>query len=461
MGKKRASFLSPEWAFSLFDSLIENQAFSRILLVSSIAGLAISLSVDWGSFAAVMDNFKIADLYKISLFVSGISPYSSEIWLAPYPPFYFIAWAPPYLLFSNLLHLSKDQIYFAFRVLLTMLSALCGVLIYKQLVFQGFSKEKSISLYSVFILCSLTGLIQVTGDFLGLAFLAIGCLFLLKKNTIVALVFVSVSVAFKLQPIFGLVVLLFSLTFFNWKNNKRRKIFEQTASVAAVGAVFGIIPIFLIPGAFSSFVLYDASRLQYYTFSVYSGLYDVLFNTLPSAWSGSILHAVDIAWIIASVSAVVLLFRVLWREKLLGYADPIDLMSLGIMVWLIVLKQTIPYYFLWALLPLLIKGRTRSVALLMAGEFFGTLFFGLGYLFPIPTPNVGIPDLDSSVCFLIGGTLFAFFLIFSLNELLKEMRKQKRDAYLAGTETLLPIRLAKGARAHDLLFSVRELDQVL
>lgn len=151
------SFWSRQYSFKIFDSLLENRLFSRTLLAASLACLLTTLLFDWGSFFQVFDEFKTADLYKISLFAQGLSPYSSrEIWLAPYPPFYFMVWVVPYLLLSNLAHLSLNQIFYAIRVLSTGLSAFCGILLYKQLISQGFSKEKSYSLSSIFILCSVT-----------------------------------------------------------------------------------------------------------------------------------------------------------------------------------------------------------------------------------------------------------------------------------------------------------------
>jgi hypothetical protein len=423
------SFWSREHSFKLFNALIENRLFSRVLLVSSVAGLVISLLFDWGTFLPVFDSFKIADLYKISLFAQGISPYSSpEVWLAPYPPFYFMTWVVPYFLFSNLARLSLDQTYFGIRAISAVLSALCGLIIYKQLISQSFSKQKSLSLSSISVLSSLSGLIGMTGDFIGLAFLALGCFFLMRRKMTFGVLFVSLAVAFKLQPIVGLALLLLSLALINFHKDKKIEIIRFLSVVVGVGICLGAIPILVIPDAFSSFFVYDVAHFQYYFFNTFAGLVDVLLNLFPVSYSGMILTTSDIAWWVASISFLALLLKHLLKERFLSYADPIDIMSLGTIVWLIILKQTQPHYFLWALLPLLAKARTRSVLYVLAGEFLGSLFFGIGYLFHVPANFIGVPNIDTSVAFLIGGVIFAFFLILAMVDLLQQAKKERVSA---------------------------------
>ncbi len=424
--KKEAgeSFWSRERPFRLFDSLVENRTFSRALLISSAAGLVISLSLDWGSVLPVFDSFKIADLYKISLFARGISPYStSEPWLAPYPPFYFMMWFIPYFFLHNLSHLTLDQTYFGIRAISTVLSALCGLLIYKLLTSQDFSKTKSVSLSSVFVLSSLSGLIGMTGDFIGLFFLTLGCLFFMRKKMMTGILFISLAVAFKVQPIVGLALLLFSLALINF--HKKIKITKYISVAAGVGIFLAAIPIFVMQGAFNSFFVYDVAHFQYYFFNTFTGLVDVLLNLFPSSYAGSILSGADVMWWVASTSFFALLLFYMLKEKLLTSAGPIDILSLGTMLWLIILKQTQPHYFLWALVPLLVKARTRSILYVLAGEFLGSVFFGIGYLFRVPANFVGVPNINTSIAFFIGGVIFAFFFVLAMVELLQQIKKEK------------------------------------
>lgn len=425
--ESKISHWSSEYSFKIFEDLVENRLFSRALFFASIAGLVISLMFDWGRLAPVLDDFKVADLYKISLLANGISPYSTpEPWLAPYPPFYFIIWVVPYLVSSNLAHLSFDQIFFAFRVLSTIIAGLCGLLIHRQLVAQGFSKAKSLSLSSIFVLSSLAGLIGLVGDFIGLLLLAAGCLFFLQKRNELGLLFISLAVAFKIQPVIGLAFLLISFVVVGFRRrSKRMEILRYFSVVAGLGVFFGAVPILVIPQAFSSFILYDTSHIQYYFFSVFTGLVDVFLNLFP-AQTSSILSLADIAWWLVSISFVLLLLRYLLKEKFLRYANPIDLVSLGIIVWLIILKQTQPHYFLWVMIPLLVKGRTRSVLYVLAGEFFGCLFFGLAYVFGIPANYIGVPSIDSSLAFLVGGVFFTLFFVLAMLELLRQVNKERQ-----------------------------------
>jgi hypothetical protein len=421
--------LSLERGFKLFDSLVENRVFSLALLVCATAGLGISLLFSWGSFVSVFDAFKYNDLYKIALFASGVSPYSpTSLAQAPYPPFYFMIWALPYLFFSDLVRLSFGQIYFALRFLSTLLSGLCGALIYKQLILQGFSKQKAVSLGSLFVLCSLIGLIGLVGDFFGLIFLSLGCWFLLTKKLTTGLVLVSVAVVFKVQPILGLALLVISLVLLGTKEGRKYEALRYTFAVGSVGVCLGLVPILLIPNAINSFFVYGASHVEYFSFNIYGGLSGVLTNLLPNVSSSAILESVNIVWISASISLAFFFALRLLKSDLLSHSDPVDLLGVGTMVWFILLKQTMPHYFLWALVPLLAKGRTRSMLYVLAGEFFGMLFFGIGYLFPIPANYAGIPTLNSSLAFLLGGVLFTVFMCFALMDLLKIMRKEREES---------------------------------
>lgn len=244
------------------------------------------------------------------------------------------------------------------------------------------------------------------------------------------LLFVSLSVAFKVQPVLGLALLLISLVFIDFQKNKRNEIIRHVSVVVGVGVFLGAIPILLIPDAFSSFFLYDAAHIQYYFLNAFTGLVDLLLNFFPAS-TGTILWIADIGWWLGGISLVALLLKHLSKEQFLPYADPIDILSLGIIVWLIILKQTQPYYVLWALVPLLAKGRTRSVLYVLAGSFFGSLLFRLAYVYGIPPNYVGVPSIDSSLAFLIGGAILTFFLILAMLDLLQETKKVKMTEIVA------------------------------
>ena len=401
---------SSERGLRIFESLLENRKFSYFLFVSSIVSLILSLSFNWGSFVPVLDDFKQADLYKISLFASGISPYSTEAWAAPYPPFYFIVWVLPYFLLSKVL--TFGQTYFAFRIISTLLAGSCAALIYQALVAR-YSRSKALSLSSLFLICSLTGLIGMTGDFFGLLFVALGCYFLTKEKTLLGLAFVSLSVAFKIQPIFGLIILLGALA-----TTKRKQIPKYVGLVFGMGLLLGLVPLLLLPDAFNSFVLYNGNNIQHYSFNTYAGIADILLNL---ARSNTVLISIDVLWIIASVSGIAILSKVLVRRKLLHRANLLDLLSLGIMLWLLVLKQTMPHYFLWVLIPLLMNGRTKAALLVLEGEFLGMLFFGLSFAYNLSVIYTYVPSLVPSFSFLIGGALFSLFLLLAIRQLLNEM----------------------------------------
>ncbi len=422
-----------------------------------ISGIALFLSLTLFNGATVLGQvnpFQSADLYKISLFSMGISPYSTEPWAAPYPPFYFILSSPLYILLTDYLRLSSSDVFTSFRIVSTLLTCVCGFLIYETVKVEGGSAEKARSLASIFMLCGLTALIYPVGDLPGLAMLSGGCLLLALRKTWLGVLLVSFAVAFKIHPILGAVLVLVSLYSLDLARKRNAQRINEIAvtqnqvrsspsdfskSLVALASVIislMIIPILIIQDSWSSFVLFNAQNIQHYTFNVYAALLDIGYNFAPSSVN-SFTIAVDTAWLAASAALALLLARLFLNERsslrrnqgLTGF-ELVDVLSLGILAWLLILKQTMPNYFLWALIPLLASGRTRSAVLVLAGEFLGMVFFGLAQafatgLFSGQTPFVAYPSLEVSILLLVGGILFDFFIAFAMLELVYGMKLDK------------------------------------
>jgi hypothetical protein len=255
---------------------------------------------------------------------------------------------------------------------------LVSFLIYMALMERNHPKTVAISYASIFLLCSVTALLSLVGDAFGLLFLASGCYLLNKGRDLWGIFFVSLSIAFKVHPIIGAVAILAYFLF-----ARRRFLFKKSLVVfAGTVAVFAAIPILLIPQAYDSVVGFHAVNLQMYTFNLYSGLLDTFSDLASSSTSfvTDLKNYLDYGWLTAVLGAA---FYLCWlvakKVRYLRLASPVDLLSIGIMLWLVLLKQTLPHYFLWALLPLLAMGRLKSSLYLVAGESLGLGFFSLGY----------------------------------------------------------------------------------
>jgi hypothetical protein len=274
-----------------------------------------------------------------------------------------------------------------------------------------------------------TALLSLVGDAFGLLFLASGCYLLNKGRDLWGIFFVSLSIAFKVHPIIGAVAILAYFLF-----ARRRFLFKKSLVVfAGTVAVFAAIPILLIPQAYDSVVGFHAVNLQMYTFNLYSGLLDTFSDLASSSTSfvTDLKNYLDYGWLTAVLGAA---FYLCWlvakKVRYLRLASPVDLLSIGIMLWLVLLKQTLPHYFLWALLPLLAMGRLKSSLYLVAGESLGLGFFSLGYFL-----NQGsqiqywvLPGMSSSLAFLAGGVSFVLFDLLAMKSLIKDIESQKEVA---------------------------------
>jgi uncharacterized membrane protein YqgA involved in biofilm formation len=425
----------------IFSSFLENRIFAISILFASIISILVSLGIFNGHTILSQTNpFQSADIYKISLFDKGISPYSTEPWAAPYPPFYFMMWVGPYLAISQLF--GAPAVFNAFRLISVLLFCACAYLIYRcQLVGSDFSKNlrnRAVSTSSLFVTCSLIAIIYPVGDAPGLLLLAGACAVIMlnkKYSGWLGVALVSLAVAFKIQPILGAALLL--AYYFYLRKAGYSKVFTGSfAAFASIIAAFVVIPILFLPGALSSFVYFDAGTIQYYSFNVFSGLYDVFLNFAPNSSSG-IEVAIDAIWVLVSLVLFVLVARSLFAKNGAALIEgnrgrlAIDIVSLGILVWLLVLKQTMPHYFLWAILPLIAGGRTRSLYYVLTAEAFGMVFFGISQaittnFFTLSVSYPTAPSLVVSLLLFAGGALFDVFVILGIRELLADMKNDTR-----------------------------------
>jgi hypothetical protein len=433
-----------------FESLLENRMFAFALLFSSLGGLVASLLIFNGTTILSQANpFQSADLYKIALFARGVSPYSTEPWAAPYPPLYFALWAPLYLFLDQILRLSETGVFEGTRIISALALCASAYLIYKSQTTvlrpeeSGVEKNKAVSCASLFLLCSLVAIIYPVGDALGLLLLAGACaVFAYGKNaSLLGVALVSLAVAFKVHPVLGALLLLGYYYYSTKKIGAIHMSDFQKALVAFGSVMIGLvaIPILLLPGSLGSFLFYNAENIQYYTFNAFAGLYDVLVALSPGS-GGTVSFAVDAVWILLSVVLLLVLVRSLFgkgRSAILsqGGVVALDLLSLGMLAWLVVLKQTMPHYFLWALVPLLARGRTRSTYYLLAGEFFGMVFFGLAQaittnFFTFSGYYPSAPSLEVSLLLLVGGILFDVFAILAMRQLMRDMKSTAKPKVL-------------------------------
>ena len=364
--------------------------------------------------------FENADLFKLSLFASGVSPYSAMPWQAPYPPLYFVLWLLPYLAITSLTH-TVGQTYLYFKAFSLAIVYLATFVVYKCLALERVGRYRSLFLASAFLIFAQDALRVLTGDSLGILLLVIGAYFLVKKKNLLGVLFVSAAVLFKVHPVIGIILVLVALA------GESVAKFRAAALIALLAVVFLFaLPMLLITGSFSSFLAFESTSLQLYTFNIYSGALGLLsaIMYINNPLTSSVAMILDYVWIATILSATVLLSFMVLRYKKFKNAKLTDIMAIGLLVWLLLLKQTLPYYYVWPLAILILGNRVKSAAFLIAGNLLGSalFYYGISLLGNASAINYALPPpVNVSLCFLIGGVVFSLFDLLAIKQLFAEM----------------------------------------
>jgi hypothetical protein len=412
--------------FEQAKEFLSKRKVSRAFLAVSVALVIASPFIP-----ANLSIFKQVDLPKIEIFAYGISPYVSSPWAAPYPPFFFFIWSAIYAFLHRVLgSFNGDAIYFGIRV-----ASAIAILLTSSLVYQSVAKMQrgnlSISLAAIFLaIASVTNLVALNGDSFGLLLVSAGSFFLLYKRTIlIGIVFISLAVAFKIHPILGLVLLVASCISISWKT------FTKSLAVStAILLGLLVLPTELLPGGASVVFSYTARTLQYYTFSVYSGVADMISLVAPSSIAPTS-YALNVFWIFSTSTVAVVASAFMIRMKLLTFSRPIDIFSLGALIWLLVLKQLLQHYFVWALVPLLASSRWKSSFYLVIGEMGGASLWATGLFLSRGSPLDVPPNAEGGVLFLVASIVFAFWDLMALRRLVAEIL-QERERRIRGESPL-------------------------
>lgn len=400
--------------------LLINKLNSRKDIAIGISLIAIIFSLYNLSITNTSFLFENADLFKLSLFASGVSPYSTLPWQAPYPPLYFILWIVPYLIITSIAH-AMSRVYLGFKVLSLALIYLVTFLIYKSLISGYGNKYRSLILSSIFLIFAQATLIVLTGDSLGILLLIIGAFLFVKRKNLLGVLFVSMAVLFKVHPVIGLFLVLVALA--------RNSIieFKKAALIVVLAGIFLFaVPMALISSSFSSFLVFESNSLQLYTFNIYSGALGLLSTLLyiSNPLTSSVATILDYIWIATTLFAIGLLSFIVLKKDNFKNAKLTDILAIGLLVWLLLLKQTLPYYYIWPLAVLILSNRIKSAAFLITGNILGsTLFYyGYGLLGNATTINYALaPPITVSLCFLIGGVMFALFDFLAIRQIIVEI----------------------------------------
>ncbi len=402
-----------------FDSVrckLESKKISRLLFIASLA--SISLSPLYPNSFTI---FFSVDVQKIAYFASGVSPYSSNPWAAPYPPFFFVVWAGVYLFLKSILF-EPASLDLGIRVVSALVVILTSFVIYHAVRTRE-SKNFSMSIAAIFLsLACVADLLPLNGDSFGLLMVAAASSsFLRSKKSSLGVALLSAGFAFKIHPALALILVVTT----SFLISRRLFLKNFTVAFSVIVALF-FVPIALIPDAEDVVFSYTANTLQLYSFSVYSGILDLSDHFEPEIFV-SLSQGLNFAFLVSLIATTAFLCCALLRFRIFGSAKPVDVLCLGAMIWLIILKQLLQHYAMWAFIPLLVAGRWKSSFYLITGEIAGSSLWGLGLLHSLHMPLTVSPDPLSSLLFFSGGMIFTFFDLLAIRKLLQEIRAESLE----------------------------------
>jgi hypothetical protein len=118
---------------------------------------------------------------------------------------------------------------------------------------------------------------------------------------------------------------------------------------------------------------------------------NLLYAIFPSVLNLSLATVVENqVWLVVTAALFVAVLGIVWsRARQIG---PIDVLALGLFVWLIPLRQIYTHYLVWAIVPFLMRGRLRQT--LVVGsllELANTMSSWSWNLPPDPFPELSTP----------------------------------------------------------------------
>jgi len=113
---------------------------------------------------------------------------------------------------------------------------------------------------------------------------------------------------------------------------------------------------------------------------------NLLYAIFPAVFHFSLPRVVENqVWLAVTVVLFVIMLGIVWSRA--RELNPVDVVALGLLTWLIPLRQIYTHYLVWAIVPFLMRGRLRQT--LVVGsllEFANTMSSWSWDLPPDPFP---------------------------------------------------------------------------
>jgi len=304
-----------------------------------------------------------ADIPKALIVLDGENPYTVQPWAAPYPPFHL-------LLIAGIIRLTNtfspaatiSTLSTSIRTAAVLADLAIALLIYLTLRHRGTTGLGLLLPPGLFLLLpsiSANPYYFFHTDTFGHAILAASLLALATRHYTLGTTLLALSTIFKLHPILALPLLLTWQT----KTQGLTKTLPSLVSTTTILTLGLLLPLTL-PGYAETILGFNLSTgfgNGTSSFTIMNLLYAILPRTANLTLP---LQTINQIWIIATTTLfTTVLLTVRTKAKTI---HPVDIVLLGLLAWLLPLRQLYTQYIVWAAIPLLTRGHLKETILLAA-----------------------------------------------------------------------------------------------
>ncbi len=303
-----------------------------------------------------------ADIPKSMMLVAGQNPYGSNPWASPYPPLLLVIVGSIIKVTSGNIVLGPDTIGLIsqnIRIAGIVADAAVAIIVFlalKAAKLSGLSAVGPVVLFLTLPSISLSPYYWFNSDVLGYPILAAAVLALIKNHQFLGPALLATATVFKIHPILAIPLVIVWLI-------RTRGLSKSLPTAAAVGSIlaFGLAAPMLIPGYLDSIIGFNMSSgfgngtSSFTIMNLLYGTFPILFRwSLPMSVENQVWLGITSALFIGAVGVV-------WSNA--REFNQAEVVAIGLLVWLIPLRQLYTHYLVWAIVPFLMRGRLRQVIL--------------------------------------------------------------------------------------------------
>jgi len=343
-------------SFATLDGLVDKYSpliLGGLLALTTFQKLTLILHTDGGG------DLLGADIPKSVMLIAGQNPYSSNPWSSPYPPFLLAVLGSIIKITPVSVTFTPDTVGLISRnVRMTGLiaDAIVALLVFLALRVRRVSGLSALVPPAIFLALpsiSLSPYYWFNSDVFGYPILAGSALALSAGRYFVGSILLATATIFKIHPILAIPLMLVWMV--------RRYGFPKSfPTVITTGSILmlGLVAPAMLPGYLGSVLGFNLSSGFGGGTSSFT-MMNLLYAIFPSFFHLSLPTIVENqVWLAATASLFVAALGLVWSRA--RELNPVDIVALGLLVWLIPLRQIYTHYLVWAVVPFLMRGRLRQ-----------------------------------------------------------------------------------------------------